>query len=172
MSHTIRIRSAAAGDVEEIFFLLKPFAEKGTILKRSRDNIFQHLQEFLVAECDGVLAGVVCMHIYGENLAEVRSLVVQTEYQKHGIGKLLVEGCEQWAKSLGVARLFALTYVVEFFLGLGYRAVSRESLPQKVWTVCVHCDRFSHCDETAVEKVLSDAPIRPMVFSSVVELDT
>ncbi|MDX8383339.1 MAG: GNAT family N-acetyltransferase, partial [Ghiorsea sp.] len=32
--------------------------------------------------------------------------------------------------------------------------VAKESLPQKVWTVCVHCPKFSHCDEIAVRKYL------------------
>jgi len=167
VSHRIRIRSAAAGDVEAIHALLKPFAEKDIILLRDKDNIFQHLQEFLVAEYDGRLAGVVCVHVYGENLAEVRSLVVNPEYQKHGVGRLLVEGCEQWAAELGVAKLFALTYVTGFFLKLGFRIVSRESLPHKVWTVCVHCARFADCDELAVEKVLADVPIQPMALASI-----
>ncbi|NWF36528.1 N-acetyltransferase [Mariprofundus sp. KV] len=171
MTHKICIRAAGAGDVEAIDHLLKPFAEKNIILGRDKDNIFQHLQEFLVAEYDGVLAGVVCVHIYGENLAEVRSLVVDPQFQKHGVGRLLVEGCEQWAVGLGVAKLFALTYVTGFFLKLGYRIVSKESLPHKVWTVCVHCARFADCDEVAVEKVLSDAPIRPMVVKPIIEID-
>jgi len=171
VNHRIVVRSAAAGDVESIYRLLKPFAETDIILERSRDNIFQHLQEFLVAEYDGDLAGVVCVHIYGENLAEVRSLVVDPEYQQHGVGRLLVEGCERWAVGLGVAKLFALTYVTGFFQKIGYRIVSKESLPQKVWTVCVHCSRFADCDEVAVEKVLSDAPIQPMMTIPVIEVD-
>jgi len=166
------VRSAAAGDVEAIYRLLKPFAQKDIILERSRDNIFQHLQEFLVAEYNGALAGVVCVHIYGENLAEVRSLVVDPEYQKHGVGRLLVEGCERWVVGLGVAKLFALTYVTGFFQKLGYRIVSKESLPHKVWTVCVHCSRFADCDEIAVEKMLCDVPVKPMVARPViVEVD-
>jgi len=162
MKHDILVRSARAEDVPHIYALLKPFAQDDIILQRDEDNIFQHLQEFLVAECDGSLAGVVCAHIYGENLAELRSLVVKPGYQKLGIGRLLVEGCEQWVIALGVAKIFALTYVIDFFIQLGYRKVGKESLPQKVWTVCVHCDRFANCDEIAVEKVLSDAPIQPM----------
>ncbi|ATX81565.1 N-acetylglutamate synthase [Mariprofundus ferrinatatus] len=171
MSHTVRIRSAAAGDVDAILSLLKPFAEKNIILERDKDNIFQHLQEFLVAEYDDRLAGVVCVHIYGEKLAEVRSLVVDPAYQKHGVGRLLVEGCEKWAKGLGVAKLFALTYVTGFFLKLGYRIVSKESLPHKVWTVCVHCARFADCDEIAVEKMLADTPIRPVAVMPIIEID-
>jgi len=162
MSHRIRIRAAGVNDVEAIHALLQPFADNKIILERNRDNIFQHLQEFLIAEYDGSLAGVVCAHIYGKNLAEVRSLVVAPESQHHGIGRLLVEGCEHWLAGLGVVKVFALTYVTGFFTRMGYRIVSKESLPHKVWTVCVHCDRFADCDEVAVEKVLSDAPIEPM----------
>ncbi len=162
MSHRIVVRSAKAVDVPHIHALLTPFAQQDIILQRDEDNIFQHLQEFLVAEYDGHLAGVVCAHIYGKNLAELRSLVVAPAYQQFGVGRLLVEGCEQWVVELGVAKIFALTYVTNFFIKQGYRQVDKESLPQKVWTVCVHCARFADCDEVAVEKVLSDAPIQPM----------
>lgn len=150
----IHIRSATVEDVEAIFQLLLPYAEHDIILLRDRDNIFQHLQEFLVAECDGQLAGAVCAHIYAENLAEVRSLAVAPAYQKHGIGRLLVEACEAWLSGLGVSKVFALTYVTGFFIKQGYAVVSKESLPHKIWTVCVHCDRFADCDEVAVEKSL------------------
>ncbi len=171
MSHQIRVRSASVDDVDAIYSLLKPFADQDIILHRDKDNIFQHLQEFLVAEYDGELAGVVCAHVYGKNIAEVRSLVVNPDFQKHGIGRLLVEGCEQWLAGLGVAKVFALTYVTGFFNNLGYRVVSKESLPHKIWTVCVHCDRFADCDEVAVEKVLSDAPIEPMILIPIIEVE-
>jgi len=169
MSHRISVRNAGVDDVDTIYALLQPYVVKDIILARDRDNIFQHLQEFLVADYDGVLAGVVAVHIYGENLAEIRSLVVAPVFQKHGIGRLMVEGCEQWLAALGVVRVFALTYVTGFFERSGYSVVSRESLPHKVWTVCVHCTRFSDCDEVAVEKRLSDAPIKPMCMLPIIE---
>ncbi len=155
MSHQIVVRGALVDDVEAIYALLQPFASQQIILHRDRDNIFQHLQEFLVAEYDGRLAGVVCAHIYSESLAEIRSLVVNPNIQAHGVGRVLVGGCEQWLCGLGVTRVFALTYVTGFFVKQGYRIVSKESLPHKVWTVCVHCARFADCDEVAVEKALS-----------------
>jgi len=150
----IHIRNASVDDVDAIYNLLLPYAEQDIILLRDRDNIFQHLQEFLVAVDNTTLAGVVCAHIYGENLAEVRSLAVDPACQKHGVGRLLVEACEQWLAGLGVSKVFALTYVTGFFIKQGYSIVSKESLPHKVWTVCVHCSRFADCDEVAVEKSL------------------
>lgn len=162
MQHRIQVRAVEVSDVDAIEELLKPFAEQGVILPRSRDDIFQHLQEFVVACFDEDVAGVAAMHIYGSNLAEVRSLVVRDDMQGHGIGGLLVEACEQWGASLGVACIFALTYVPEFFARVGYEQVPKESLPHKIWTVCVHCSKFADCDEVAVQKRLNDAPIKPM----------
>jgi amino-acid N-acetyltransferase len=94
------------------------------------------------------------LHVYQANLAEIRSLVVSDSHQGMGIGRLLVEGCEKVATELGLEKLFALTYVENFFGQLGYAAVQKETLPHKIWTVCIHCEKFSNCDEVAVEKVL------------------
>ncbi|MDQ6973005.1 MAG: N-acetyltransferase [Mariprofundaceae bacterium] len=176
MPHRIHVRMAGVDDVDAILALLIPFVERDIILPRSRDDIFQHLQEFAVAlfgdegKDEGELVGVVAMHIYGSNLAEVRSLVVRDDMHGMGIGRLLIEACEKWGSRLGVASIFALTYVPDFFARLDYRRVLRESLPHKIWTVCVHCDRFSDCDEVAVEKRLSDAPIEPMRVLPIIEI--
>ena len=171
MQHRISVRNAAAADVEAMHALLNPYAEMHIILGRDQDDIFEHLQEFLVAEYDGELAGVVAMHIYSENLAEIRSLVVKPNWQKHGIGRLLVEGCEKWAAGLGVTQVFALTYVDSFFFKLGYQRVSKESLPHKIWTVCVHCPRFADCDEVAVRKNLTEAEAEPIQLSPIIEVE-
>ena len=156
MSQSVQVRPATVDDVEAIYQLLLPYAEQDIILRRDRDNIFQHLQEFLVAERDDRLAGVVCAHIYAENLAEVRSLAVAPDCQGHGVGHLLVAACERWLEGLGVSKVFALTYVTDFFIRQGYQVVSKESLPHKIWTVCVHCSRFADCDEVAVEKHIGE----------------
>jgi len=159
MPHSILIRNAEADDVKAMHALLLPYSEKKIVLPRTEDSLFQHLQEFLVAEYDGKLVGLAALHVYQANLAEVRSLVVCDSHQGMGIGKLLVEGCEKFAASLGIQRLFALTYVDGFFGHMGYSVVKKESLPHKIWTACIHCEKFSSCDEIAVEKRLMGAPI-------------
>jgi amino-acid N-acetyltransferase len=157
MPHHIRIRMAEADDVDVIYTLLLPWSEKKIVLPRSHDDIFEHLQEFIVAEYDGQLVGLAALHVYQSNLAEIRSLVVSDSHQGMGIGKLLVEACEKVAAGLGLAKLFSLTYVEKFFRHLGYAVVPKESLPDKIWTVCIHCEKFSNCDEIAMEKNLSSA---------------
>jgi amino-acid N-acetyltransferase len=169
MSHHLLVRPAEAQDVEYILSLLQPYVDRHIILPRTADDIFQSLQEFMVAEYDSRLAGAVAMHVYGSNLGEIRSLVVSDDFQGHGIGRLLVEACETVAIRLGLVKLFALTYVPDFFTSMAYAVVPKESLPQKVWTVCVHCARFVQCEEVAVQKQLADAPISPMQLPPIIE---
>jgi len=150
----IHIRMAKVFDVEVIEALLKPYAQDKIVLHRNKDDIFQHLQEFIVAECKGVLIGSAALHVYASTIAEIRSLVVHPDYQGLKLGQGLVEACEHRALELGVEQVFALTYVDRFFLNMSYATVPKESLPHKVWTVCIHCEKFSACDEIAVIKSL------------------
>jgi amino-acid N-acetyltransferase len=145
---------AEADDVDAMHALLLPWSGKKIVLPRTHDSFYQHLQEFVVAEYDGELVGLAALHVYQSNLAEVRSLVVSESHQGMGVGRLLVEGCEKVAIELGLEKVFALTYVENFFGQLDYAAVQKETLPHKIWTVCIHCEKFSNCDEVAVEKVL------------------
>lgn len=142
--------------------VLSPYAEQKVLLKRTEDDVYQHIQEFVVADCDGEVIGLAALHIYGSNLAEIRSLAVHEVYKGKQVGRMLVEACETMAIELHVALIFALTYVQDFFARMDYQQVPKESLPHKIWTVCVHCDKFSECDEVAVQKRLSDDVIKPM----------
>jgi len=154
MPNPIEVRPAQAQDVEQMYALMLPFMQDNTLISRDQDDIFEHLQEFVVALKNGVVLGVSALHVYDTDLAEIRSLVVSPKAQRMSIGHQLVKACEAMSKKLGISRVFALTYIDKFFLSQGYTVVAKESLPQKIWTVCVHCPKFSHCDEIAVVKKL------------------
>ena len=158
MPHHIRIRMAETDDVDVMHALLRPWSEKKIVLPRTHDSLYQHLQEFVVADYDGMVVGLAALHVYQSNLAEIRSLIVSEPHQGMGIGKLLVEACEKVASGLGLERVFALTYVDGFFGRMGYSIVPKESLPHKIWTACIHCEKFSNCDEIAMQKNIFSAP--------------
>lgn len=170
MPHRISIRPAAAGDVPAICDMIGAFAAKKLLLPRSADEVYEHLQEFIVANYDGNVVGCAAMHVYASNLAEIRSLAVVEAYQGRGIGRLLVGACEKLAAGLGIERLFALTYAPAFFYRLGYERVAKESLPHKIWTVCIHCEKFADCDEIAVEKLLRKTQVRPARIIPILEI--
>ncbi|NLC71396.1 MAG: N-acetyltransferase [Desulfuromonadaceae bacterium] len=150
------IRNARLPDAVPIQKLLMEYVSQGIVLSRSLVEIYQSIREFKVAEEDGVLIGVCSLHIWWEDLAEVRSLVVLPGREKQGIGSRLVEATLEEARRMGLKRIFALTYKPDFFSRLGFSVVDKSELPQKVWGDCVKCPKFPQCDETAVSLFLTD----------------
>ncbi|MGE5241380.1 MAG: N-acetyltransferase [Bacteroidota bacterium] len=149
-SATPVIRPAAIGDVPYIHHLLEIYAAQGNLLPRTMSELYRHLRDFFVAEIDGKVAGCGALEIFTENLGEVRSLVVDDAFKGRGFGRLLVERIIEEARAIGLNRLMALTYVAPFFHKLGFKTVPKDTLPEKVWGICVKCYKYNNCDETAV----------------------
>jgi amino-acid N-acetyltransferase len=157
----ITIRKAYVSDVGPIYGLLKKLSQDGLLLPRSYVNLYEMLQTLYVAEdpeSPGSVVGTAALQVAWEDLAEVRSLAVLSEYRGLGIGRALTAAVERDARGLRINRMFALTYVPEFFTRQGYRIVSLESLPQKIWSVCFNCVYYPDCKEIAVEKVFRPEP--------------
>ena len=154
---SISIRPATTADVEAIHVLLRDYASEGQLLARSTDEICEHLSNFVVAEREGAVRGCGSLEVFTEELGEVRSLAVRPGEHGHGYGRLMIQELEIAARRLGLTRLMALTYVPGFFRKLGFRIVAMETLPEKVFGVCVTCPKFDHCDEIAMEKQLGSS---------------
>jgi amino-acid N-acetyltransferase len=152
--HTPIVRPAAIGDVPTIYHLLEIYAAKGNLLPRTMSELYRHLRDFFVVESDGKVVACAALEIFTEDLGEVRSLVVDETHERRGLGRLLVDRITDEARTIGLTRLMALTYVPNFFHKLGFRTVSMDTLPEKVWGVCVKCYKYNNCDETAVLKEL------------------
>lgn len=150
------IRKAVVGDVGTIQKLVNEFASRGLMLGLSLSEVYEHLRDFSIAEKDGEVVGACALHIVWEDLAEIRSLVVEPASRELGVGRALVESCMEEARSLRLHRVFALTYQEDFFLRLGFEPVEKSELPQKVWSDCMKCTKFPDCDETAVIRVLEE----------------
>ena len=145
------IRKAHLGDIHPIYNLLKHMAARGLLLPRSLSNLYEMVQTFQVAENDeGQVVGVAALQVAWETLAEVRSLAVSEDYAGQGLGRELTRAVEKEALKLGVTRMFVLTYVPDFFKGLGYQEVPLSDLPQKIWAVCFQCVHYPDCKETAL----------------------
>lgn len=146
------LRKALCRDVTPIHDMLMDGAAKGLLLPRPRAQLFTALRDFWVMEDDenGGIAGCCALAIIWEGLAEVRSLYVHSDYRRRGLGARLVSSCMEEAVAFGVPRVFTLTYQREFFASLGFDEVPKETLPQKIWTDCIHCPKFPNCDEIAM----------------------
>lgn len=144
------VRAAKIADVPIIHHLLEVYAAKGNLLPRTMNEIYRHLRDFFVIELGGEVAAIGALEIFTEDLGEIRSLVVAEPYERRGLGRLMVQRLTAEARQLGLRRLMALTYVPAFFHKLGFVTVGMDTLPEKVWNVCVKCYKYNQCDEVAV----------------------
>ena len=144
-------RKARFQDAETIYNLIYDYAQKGEMLARSRNTIYETMRDMVVAENeDGEVVGVGGLHITWDSLAEVRSMAVSPKYKRHGIGSGIVKELIREGKEMGVKKIFTLTYKPQFFVTLGFREIKKEDLPHKVWKECIDCPKFPDCDETAM----------------------
>lgn len=150
------IREASVKDVREIQKLINKFASKNAMLPRSLNEIYESLRDYIICLNGDKIIGVAAIHILWEDLAEVRSIAVSKDYQGKGIGKRLVRRCLKQAKSVGIERVFALTYFPDFFKNLGFKNIDKNDLPHKIWGDCLKCPRFPDCDEEAMLKVMNE----------------
>lgn len=152
------IRKARITDAKNIQDLINHYAATNIMLPRSLNEIYDNIRDFYVAENDGKIVGCAALHVSWEDLAEVKSLAVDEGSQKKELGRKLVEKCMKEAKDLGIKRVFALTLITDFFKKLGFKTISKKKLPQKVWTECINCIKFTECDEIAVAYDFEENP--------------
>jgi len=147
----LKLRKARITDVPGIHKLLMDFAKQGLVLPRSYSELYGQLRDYLVLtdEKNNVF-GCCGLSIVWEDLAEIRSLVVAQSKQGQGWGKKMVETCLSEAITLGIYKVFVLTYQQNFFEHLGFKVVDKSVLPQKVWADCLKCPKFPECDEIAM----------------------
>ena len=143
-------RRAIIQDVPEMVELINVYAQKGDMLPRSRSGIYEQLRDFVVAERDGKVAATGALHVVWDTLGEIRSVSVKDDLAGKGYGKRIVELLLDEAIFLGLSRVFILTYKPDFFAKLGFSIIEKDTLPHKVWRVCLDCPKFPDCDEIAM----------------------
>ena len=148
-------RRARLGDVEPLYQMIQGYAERGIMLPRSRKVLEKQIEEFVVAESDGMVIGCGSLCRLGSDLVEIRSLGISEGYKGKGIGSMLVSTLLEEAKRREIPKVMALTYEVSFFVKNGFSVVEKEIFPEKVWTDCIHCKKQHACDEIAVLKMLN-----------------
>lgn len=124
------------------------------MLPRSLNELYERLRDFYVVHDNGGIVGVCALQPLWEDIAEIRSLIIAEPARRKGLGKQLVKKCMSESKKIGVTRVFALTYIPEFFLKMGFKEVDKSALPHKIWSDCLKCHKFPECDEFAVIKTL------------------
>ncbi len=150
----MEIRKAKLQEARQIQKLIEEGGREGFLLPRSLSEIYERIRDYWVGVEKGEIAVAGALHPVWDGLAEIRSLTVKKKFQGKGWGRELVEKMEEEAKLLGVKKIFVLTAIPEYFQRLGYRRISKDKLPHKIWRDCLDCPYFPDCREEALIKEL------------------
>ena len=73
----MNIRAARVGDVPSIQELIRTFADRKLMIRRSLGELYESIREFIVATDDeGRVIGCAALHVFWEDLAELKCLAV------------------------------------------------------------------------------------------------
>lgn len=113
------IRRAKIADVPLIKELVDADAGR-VLLEKELVTLYEHVQEFWVAELAGELVGCGALHVLWEDIAELRTIAVHRRVRGHGVGHALVRKLIGLAVELGLPRVFVLTFETHFFARHGF----------------------------------------------------
>jgi amino-acid N-acetyltransferase len=129
----ISVRPARTSDVKAIRLLVDSYAAPGQMLSKETVTLYESVQEFLVAEKDGVVVGCGALHVLWEDLAEVRTVAVSQEFHKQGIGHLILKEIIDRARQIGIKRIFCLTFQTQFFGSIGFKEIQGTPVEPEVY---------------------------------------
>lgn len=133
MAGDVVVRPAHTYDVATIRRLVNSYTADGRLLAKAPVTLFEDVQEFVVAEQDGEVVGCGALHVLWEDLAEVRTLAVDPASTGRGIGSHLLTTLLERARTLGVRRVFCLTFEVDFFARHGFHEIEGTPVTHEVF---------------------------------------
>lgn len=144
------IRRANVTDVKSMQKLINFYADRKKMLPRSMNELYENIRDFYVYSEGKTVYGCCALHVDWEDLAEIKSLAVAKNKCNKGLGAKLLSYCLKEARALKVKKVFALTYVPDFFLRFGFKRIPKKDLPHKIWSECIKCIYYSNCKEVAM----------------------
>ena len=146
----MRTRDAVLPDAEQIHEMISAYSGDGTLLPRTFAEICENVRDFVVLQDHGKIVGCGALHLYGQHLAEIRSITVHPSHTGKGGGRRLVNALLKEAEKHKVSCICLFTRRPEFFAHLGFSVAQREDLPDKINKDCCVCPRYHDCDEVAM----------------------
>jgi len=156
---TLTLRPALPADVRAIRSLVEPYAAERILLAKETVAYYEAVQEFVVADAGDPgapdVVGCGALHVMWDDLAEIRTLAVDRSWLGRGVGHRLVNELLDRARSLGLRRVFCLTFEVDFFRAHGFDAIEGTPVSPDVYAELLR----SHDD--GVAEFLDLARVKP-----------
>ncbi len=120
---SVAIRPARTSDIKAIRKIIDTYSLQRRLLSKETVMLYEDVQEFFVAEKDGAIIGFGALHVLWEDLGEVRTVAVNEEFRGQKIGHQILTAIIDRAQSLGLKRLFCLTFETGFFGKHGFTEI-------------------------------------------------
>ena len=144
------LRTATPADADALYALISSYALEGHLLPRELVELRRHADRFVVADVGGEVMACAELAPLSDRVAEVRSLVVSSEFRRAGVAGRLVDELQSRATAAGFELLCAFTHDARFFVRQNFSIVPHLWLPEKISTDCVTCPLFRKCGQYAM----------------------
>ncbi len=127
-----QIRRIFKKDVRAIMSLIRQSMDSEELVRRTRSDILDRMQDYWVLEIDGKLTGCVALHVCAEEkCGELACLYVHKDHANEGHGRRLMAFTENLAREKGLGKLFALSTQAYNYLQTkgGFQEVDPKLLP-------------------------------------------
>jgi amino-acid N-acetyltransferase len=105
-----QIRRIFKKDVRAITSLIRQSVKSEELIRRSRSEILEHLEDYWLLEIDRTPVASVALHVYPEDASgELACLYVSRSHENQGYGRKLMSFVENLAREKGLRKLFALS---------------------------------------------------------------
>ena len=133
MNGAITITPAEAEDAVAISSVLAANRDDPGLFQESATAVVRTLGDFFVARNKaGEIVGCAGLHRDSPEVAEVYALAVTPQCQGQGIGRQLMQACQQHARAGGFRHLWLATVKPGYFSRYGFQPISRWELPASV----------------------------------------
>lgn len=117
--------------------IVAPLVAKRRLVAKDAVAYYEALQQFRVVQDGDQVIGCGALHVMWEDVAEVRTMAVSAAYRGRGAGHVLLEALLEDARTLGVQRVFCLTFETTFFARHGFQAIEGQAVPPEVYAEVV-----------------------------------
>ena len=127
-----QVRRIFKKDVRAVVSLIRQSVQGEELVRRTRAEILEHLEDYWLLEVDKTPVACVALHLYPHEAAgELACLYVSKAHENQGYGRKLMAFVENLAKEKGLKRLFALSTQAFNYLQQkgGFSEASPEILP-------------------------------------------
>lgn len=127
------VRAARTSDIKAIRLIIDTYVLGRRLLAKETVTLYESVQEFMIAEYAGEIVGCGALHVLWEDLAEVRTVAVLESMRGKGVGNAIIQNIIEKARSLGVARIFCLTFETDFFGRNGFNVIEGTPVEPEVF---------------------------------------